>query len=303
MSIPYYDGIAHHAMRRPISMAAVDIATGRHHTYQTFDNRISRLAASFQSHFDIKPGDRIAVLAPNTTDTFEVQFACGRIGAIFVPLNWRLAKPELRAILADCAPAALIFDPEFADRAQDLADGIGQILSLGPEYERVALEGTPLSHAVAVSLDDISTILYTSGTTGRPKGAIITHGMNFWNTVHSMSLAGIARSTVFLGLLPLFHTGGLNVFSYPVFQVGGTVLIMRSFDPGEALRVIGDPRPCGPRAVSRAGGARRFTPALGHLTRPRRPRPPSAAGRPAGTRAPRRARRASSSAPPWRGRS
>jgi len=65
--------------------------------------------------------------------------------------------------------------------------------------------------------------------------------MNFWNTVHSMSLAGVARSTVFLGLLPLFHTGGLNVFSYPVFQVGGTVLIMRSFDPGEALQLIGDP--------------------------------------------------------------
>jgi fatty-acyl-CoA synthase len=241
MSVPYYDCIAHHAMRRPHSLAAVDLATGRHHNYRDFDDRISRLAGSLQSQYGIAPGDRIAVLAPNTTDTFEVQFACGRIGAIFVPLNWRLAKPELRAILADCTPAMLVFDLEFANRAQDLADGIGQILSLGPEYERVALEGTPLSHAVAVSLDDISTILYTSGTTGRPKGAIITHGMNFWNTVHSMSLAGIARSTVFLGLLPLFHTGGLNVFSYPVFQVGGTVLIMRSFDPGEALRLIGDP--------------------------------------------------------------
>ncbi len=64
--------------------------------------------------------------------------------------------------------------------------------------------------------------------------------MNFWNTVHSFQLAGIQRSAVFLGLLPLFHTGGLNVFSYPVFQAGGTVIIMRSFDPGEALRLIGD---------------------------------------------------------------
>ena len=80
---------------------------------------------------------------------------------------------------------------------------------------------------VAATLDDISTILYTSGTTGRPKGAIITHGMNFWNTVHSMAVANVSRSAVFLGLLPLFHTGGLNVFSYPVFQVGGTVLIKK----------------------------------------------------------------------------
>jgi fatty-acyl-CoA synthase len=242
MSIPYYDCIAHHAMRRPQSLAAVDLATGRHHTYQAYDDRISRLAGSFRSQFGIAAGDRVAVLAPNTTDTFEVQFACARIGAIFVPLNWRLAKPEQQAILADCAPAMLVYDPEFADRAQEFSDGIGQLVSLGPMFERIALDGAPLDHPVAASLDDISTILYTSGTTGRPKGAIITHGMNFWNTVHSMSLAGVARSTVFLGLLPLFHTGGLNVFSYPVFQVGGTVLIMRNFDAGEALRLIGDPR-------------------------------------------------------------
>jgi fatty-acyl-CoA synthase len=243
MSIPYYDCIAHHATRRPHSLAAVDLATGRHLTYQTLDERISRLAGSFRSTFATAPGDRIAVLAPNTTDTFEVQFACGRTGAIFVPLNWRLAAPELRAILADCTPAILVYDPEFADRAQNLAQdcGIGQLLSLGPMFEEIALHGLPLNQPVAATLDDISTILYTSGTTGQPKGAIITHGMNFWNTVHSMSLAGVARSTVFLGLLPLFHTGGLNVFSYPAFQVGGSVLIMRNFDPGEALRLIGDP--------------------------------------------------------------
>jgi fatty-acyl-CoA synthase len=243
MSIPYYDCIAHHALRQPRSLAAVDLATGRRHTYQAYDARISRLAGSFQSSFDIAVGDRIAVLAPNTTDTFEVKFACGRIGAIFVPLNWRLANPELRVILADCSPAMLIYDPEFADRAYELAraNGIGQLVSLGPDFERIAWDGPSLTQPIAATLDDISTILYTSGTTGRPKGAIITHGMNFWNTVHSMSLAGVSRSTVFLGLLPLFHTGGLNVFSYPVFQVGGSVLIMRAFDPGEALRLIGDP--------------------------------------------------------------
>jgi fatty-acyl-CoA synthase len=240
MLIPYYDCIAHHAMRRPHSLAAVDLATGRHHTYRDYNDRISRLAGSFRSQYGIVAGDRIAVLAPNTTDTFEVQFACGRIGAIFVPLNWRLAKPELRAILADCTPAMLVYDLEFAERAHELADGIGQLISLGPMFEHIALDGAALEKPIAAALDDISTILYTSGTTGRPKGAIITHGMNFWNTVHSMSLAGVARSTVFLGLLPLFHTGGLNVFSYPVFQAGGTVIIMRTFDPGEALQLIGD---------------------------------------------------------------
>jgi fatty-acyl-CoA synthase len=242
MSIPYYDSIAHHAKRRPDSLAAVDLATGRRHTYHHFNERIARLAGSLRER-GIVPGDRVAVLAPNSTDTFDVQFACGRIGAIFVPLNWRLAPPELRAILADCAPAMLVYDREFADRAMELAEscGISGVISFGSEFERIARDGSTLDCPVAATLDDISTILYTSGTTGRPKGAIVTHGMNFWNTFHSMSMAGIARSNVFLCLLPLFHTGGLNVFSYPVFQVGGTVVIMRTFDAGEALRLIGDP--------------------------------------------------------------
>ena len=243
MSIPYYDCIAHHAMRQPGSLAAVDLATERRHSYRAFDDRIARLARSLRSQWNIAAGDRVAVLAPNSTDTFEVQFACGRIGAIFVPLNWRLAGPELQAILADCAPALLIHDAEFADRAEGLARGCGisRVVAFGPAFERMALDGPALDQPIAATLDDVSTILYTSGTTGRPKGAIITHGMNFWNTVHSISLAGVARSSVFLGLLPLFHTGGLNVFAYPVFQAGGSVLIMRSFDPGEALRLIGDP--------------------------------------------------------------
>jgi fatty-acyl-CoA synthase len=242
MSIPYYDCIAHHAMRRPDSLAAVDLATERRWSYQAFDHRISRLAGSFRAQ-GVVAGERVAVLAPNTTDTFEVQFACGRIGAIFVPLNWRLATPELRAILADCAPAMLIYDLEFGARAEELAiaSGIRHLVSLGTMFERLALEGPLLEQAAAATLDDVSTILYTSGTTGLPKGAIITHGMNFWNSVHSFVVAEVQRSTVFLGLLPLFHTGGLNVFSYPVFQAGGAVIIMRSFDPGEALRLIGDP--------------------------------------------------------------
>src|ERR1700733_6698165 len=121
MSIPYYDCIAHHAMRQPESLAAVDLATGRHHTYAAFNERITRLAGSLQSRFRIMPNDRIAVLAPNSTDTFEVQFACGRIGAIFVPLNWRLANPELRAILGDCAPCG----PGLRSGICDAGGGIG----------------------------------------------------------------------------------------------------------------------------------------------------------------------------------
>ena len=188
----------------------------------------------------------MAVFAPNTTDTFEVQFACARVGAIFVPLNWRLAQPELQAILADCGPVLLIYDQDFTERADDLAQAcaVPHRCMRGPAdspYERATMQARPLDQAEHVTLDDVSTILYTSGTTGRPKGAIITHGMNVWNAVNSTSPALLSPSSVFLGLLPLFHTGGLNVFANPLFYTGGTVMIPRSFDPGEVLRLIGDP--------------------------------------------------------------
>jgi fatty-acyl-CoA synthase len=120
MSTPYYDCIAHHAMRRPDALAAVDLATGRRWSYQAFDERISRLAGSFRAQ-GVIAGERVAILAPNSTDTFEVQFACGRIGAIFVPLNWRLATPELRAILGDCAPCG----PGLRSGICDAGGGIG----------------------------------------------------------------------------------------------------------------------------------------------------------------------------------
>ena len=246
MTALYYDWIANNAMRRPDTLAAVDLGTGRRFTYAMFDERIGRLASVLRHTFGVQRGDRIAVFAPNTTETFEAQFAAARLGAVFVPLNWRLAIPELRAIIADCAPVALIHDLEFADRAMILAETIPDmhLIPFGaPEstYEQAIAAAIALPLPEVVTLDEISTILYTSGTTGSPKGAIITHAMNLWNVVNCSGPAMVSRSTVFLGVLPLFHTGGLNVFANPAFHYGGTTIVMRAFDPGQALRLIGDP--------------------------------------------------------------
>jgi fatty-acyl-CoA synthase len=245
LPVRHYDWIAHFGRRTPQKVAVVDLGSGRQFTYVQFDARISRLAAHLRDRLGIKRGDRVAVLALNTTDTLEVQFASGRIGAVFLPLNTRLTVPELHYIVGDAAPVLMIHDAELAEVALSVAKlcNITSSLSLGPDgsYEAAIATAKPLDQAEVVTLDDISTIMYTSGTTGQPKGAIITHGMTFWNCVNLGGPAYISPSSVLLTVLPLFHTGGLNCYTNPVLHSGGTVLIMRVFDPGLALQLISDP--------------------------------------------------------------
>ena len=121
MAVATYDWIAYHAAGHGDSVAAVDLATGRSLTYRDFDRRIGRLAAGLRAVCGVGDGGRVAVLAHNSIDFFEMQFACGRLGAIFVPINWRLTLPELRHIVQDAAPTVLIHDPEFAEVAEALA--------------------------------------------------------------------------------------------------------------------------------------------------------------------------------------
>src|SRR6195256_3917406 len=243
-SVRHYDWIAHFGRRTPDKIAAVDLASGRRLSYAQFDARISRLATHLRDTLKVMRGDRVAVLALNTTDTLEVQFACGRIGAVFLPLNTRLTVPELQFIVGDAAPKIMIHDAELAEIARSVARlcKVPSALVLGPDgsYEAAIAASKPLDRAEAVTLDDISTIMYTSGTTGQPKGAIITNGMTFWNCVNLGGPAYISPSSVLLTVLPLFHTGGLNCYTNPVLHAGGTVLIMRAFDPGTALQLISD---------------------------------------------------------------
>ncbi len=241
-TIPYFDWIAHHAGRRPNHLAIHDLQTGRKFTYADLDARIGRLAAALASR-GIAKGNRIALLAPNCAEYFELQFACGRLGAIMLPLNWRLTVPELEYILGDSSPKLLVHDKAFAAQASALSAALLEIDHDRPDsaYERALAEAGPASPSVALTHDDIGMVMYTSGTTGHPKGAIITHGMVFWNCVNLGIPALITPETVQLVVLPLFHTGGLNCYANPVLHAGGSILIMRSFDPGQALDCLSDP--------------------------------------------------------------
>jgi fatty-acyl-CoA synthase len=245
LPVRHYDWIAHFGRRTPDKIAVVDLASRRRLSYAKFDVRISRLASHLRDTLKIARGDRVAVLALNTSDTLEVQFACGRIGAVFLPLNTRLTVPELQYIVGDSLPKLMIHDGDLAEIALTVAKlckvSATLLLGAGGSYEAAIASAKPLDHFENVTLDDVSTIMYTSGTTGQPKGAIITHGMTFWNCVNLGGPAYISPSSVLLTVLPLFHTGGLNCYTNPVLHAGGTVLIMRAFDPGAALQLISDP--------------------------------------------------------------
>ena len=245
-AIPYYDWISHHAGRRPQRLAIDDLHTGRKLSYAALDARIGRLTAALAAR-GIAKGDRIALLAPNCAEYFELQFACGRLGAIMLPLNWRLTVPELDYILGDSNPKLLIHDKAFAEQAAAFSKDLIEIDHDRPDgapdsaYERALAEAGPAPAPVPLTHDDIGMVMYTSGTTGHPKGAIITHGMVFWNCVNLGIPALITPETVQLVVLPLFHTGGLNCYANPVLHAGGTILLMRTFDPGQALDYISDP--------------------------------------------------------------
>src|SRR5262245_7398981 len=131
----HYDWITHHAARGPEALAAVNLEDGRRLTYTMLNRRIAALARHLQRDCGVGRGTLVALLAHNSTDAFELQFACFRLGAIFVPLNWRLAAPELDAIIADCTPSVLVHDAEFAGVVEELArrHGIAHRLPRGSE--------------------------------------------------------------------------------------------------------------------------------------------------------------------------
>ncbi|MCW5730924.1 MAG: long-chain fatty acid--CoA ligase [Alphaproteobacteria bacterium] len=246
-AIPYYDWISHHAARRPDHRAVLELDTGRNFTYAALDRRATRLAAWLQG-IGIGRGDRVALFAQNGVEYFDLQFACGRIGAVMLPLNWRLALPELEFILGDAAPGLLIHSRHFRDSAEALhrLGTVARLLEIADDgtagsYEQALEECRSAPFVERLTHEDVSTIMYTSGTTGHPKGAIITHGMTFWNAVNLGIPAMITPATVQLVVLPLFHTGGLNCYANPVLHAGGTLLLMRAFEPGPALKHLSDP--------------------------------------------------------------
>ena len=246
MTVKYYDWVEYQSNFRPKKIAIKEISSGRETSYYELNQRSKSLAGWLQKK-GLKKGDRVAILAHNCAEVFELEFACGKIGGVELPLNWRLTKPELEYILNDSKPMCLIYSVEFKDIAQELIKDCGIKNSLmieennfGSEYEQAISENNNFE-TVESNHDDLIMLMYTSGTTGHPKGAMINHQMQFFNTVNLGATARITDKTIQLVVLPLFHTGGMNCYANPILHNGGQIVLMKEFDPGKALEIINNP--------------------------------------------------------------
>lgn len=233
------------SMYTPEKVAVICTATGRSLTYSELNRRADRLAQAMRTTLGIGKGDRVAVLAHNCVETLELFYATGKLGAVMVPLNWRLATAEVRYILNDAEPKALFFGPEFAKIAQELAPDltIAHVVAYEDGYEPL-LAGAgdaPLAET-EIGLDDAHLILYTSGTTGFPKGAILTHGTITWNAINTQVGWDLRHDDVTLTHTPFFHTGGFNVLTTPLMHRGGTVVLMKQFEAVKSLELIAQHR-------------------------------------------------------------
>ncbi|MEU8120552.1 long-chain fatty acid--CoA ligase [Spirillospora sp. NPDC049024] len=202
---------------------------GREITFGEVAERSTRLAHALAER-GLEKGARVAYLGHNHPAFVESMFAAHLLGAVFVPLNFRLAAPELDYMLGQSGTEMLIHAPECDTAVRELESYTGARVPLASEYEGLLAGGAAEPIDVPLGLDDPALILYTSGTTGRPKGAVLTHGNLAFNTFNMFIDVDIREDEVALVAAPLFHVAALNQLLLPTFMKGGTSLLMDGWD-------------------------------------------------------------------------
>lgn len=225
------------------------IHDGRPLTYRDVHDRVTRLAHGLRE-LGVGPGDRVAYLGPNHPAFVETMFAAGVLGAIILPLNTRLAAPELAYIVGDAGADVLVWAPEVAETADALrasmplraAISLGRAATGSHDYERLidAARTEPIDEPV--SREDVCMIQYTSGTSGHPKGVMLTHANIVWNCFNLLLDIDVSVDEVTLVSAPMFHTAALNQTFLPTFLKGGAAVLMSAFDPARALDLIREHR-------------------------------------------------------------
>jgi fatty-acyl-CoA synthase len=225
------DYVALHARQRPSAPAVHDLTSGKRWTYQSLDRVISQYAALLCSH-GIEKGDRVAVLAKNRAELTFMHLACARIGAMYVPLNWRLATAEIGKLLEDATPRLLLGDA-MLEKAELAGISFDEFASAAGDLDPLIRE--------AVDPHVPSLILYTSGTSGLPKGVLLSEH-NIWQTAHNFSVpARVTEQSAFLCESPMFHIIGLITSVRPPLMRGGRFVVSDGFMASRTLELLSDP--------------------------------------------------------------
>ncbi|MBB2479725.1 long-chain fatty acid--CoA ligase [Bacillus sp. APMAM] len=228
------DWISSRARLTPNKTAIIDVTNDTSITYSELNERSNKWAYLFAEK-RIEKGDRVALLAANQKEVFEIMFACSKLGAIFVPLNWRLSVDELNYILEDCNPNFLIYNEKFSETVLHLKN-VADKLALNDLIQSEKKVVQPFSTSPTET--DPWLMIYTGGTTGKPKGVILSHQSIIWNAINTIISWGLTSEEVTLNYLPLFHTGGINALSVPILMNGGTVVIGDQFHAEEAVHYL-----------------------------------------------------------------
>jgi len=244
------DYIGRRALYTPDQLAVIDAGKvpNRIFTFNEMNQRADRLANWLRDGAGLYQGDRVAILSHNGTEYLDTFFACGKLGAVMVGLNWRLHWRELVKLLEKTTPRVLIYSDEFKGAVEHILeeteivehvlhiDGTGTANSRN--FEKTLAESMPRPVTTDhVTEEDIACLIFTGGTTGLPKGAQISHRMIGWNTLNTV-IHDLQHGDITVNSFPMFHTGGLLVYTMPLLILGGTVILTRKFDAAQVLALI-----------------------------------------------------------------
>ncbi len=240
------DWLARRAQLTPERIAIIDRASGTQTTYAQWNERANRTARLLQ-RLGVGKGDRVAVYASNCAEYLDLFWAAPKIGAVLQNLNWRLTVHELQGIITNGSPKVFIYSEEWREQARQLKPSfttVEHVVAItNPEPGELGLAerdamSTQLDAPPALTLDDPWGIYYTGGTTGLPKGAVLTHGNITWNSVNTVTSWGLHAGHSAPLQLPFFHIGGPNIFMAPLVHVGGTTILCARFDPEETFDLV-----------------------------------------------------------------
>ncbi|MEC5425626.1 o-succinylbenzoate--CoA ligase [Virgibacillus sp. C22-A2] len=226
------------ALITPVRVAV--ISKSSQSTYQELSRKINEMAAALRHTYFLEKGDRVAILSQNREEYVVAYFAIAQLGLVAVPLNIRLTTSELAFQIKDSGAKTIIYEEETESLFQEICHHTD--FESAYQFDRVERDysNKPLLVEEIDVKNDPFIICYTSGTTGRPKGAVLTQENMFWNAINNQYAIEITSSDKSIVLLPLFHIGGIGLFAFPTLLAGGTIVIPGKFDPGNAIRAIED---------------------------------------------------------------